>query len=134
MSDNPHADGTPLVRTDFSDEVAWTSLVDAATNPSDQGFRANLNVVSDQGFDGMVGEAVARSALGTNHAILFVVDKMTMTHPERPVLCINVAAPQQVFRVIPSELWSPENNLSLANMDFEEFVENVGSDGIFRGF
>jgi hypothetical protein len=27
-----------------------------------------------------------------------------------------------------------ENNLSLANMDFEEFAEAVDPDGVFRGF
>ena len=35
---------------------------------------------------------------------------------------------------IPSELWSVENNLNLANMDWEEFVEPVGEDDAFRGF
>jgi len=27
-----------------------------------------------------------------------------------------------------------ENNLSLANMDFEEFADSVDADGVFRGF
>jgi hypothetical protein len=31
-------------------------------------------------------------------------------------------------------MWGIENNLSIANMDFEEFAENVDDDGIFRGF
>jgi hypothetical protein len=31
-------------------------------------------------------------------------------------------------------LWGIENNLSIANMDFEEFGNAVGKDGIFRGF
>jgi hypothetical protein len=35
---------------------------------------------------------------------------------------------------IPSEIQSIENNLSLANMDFEEFAESADKDGIFRGF
>jgi hypothetical protein len=30
--------------------------------------------------------------------------------------------------------WSVENNLSLANMDFEEFANAVDVDGLFRGF
>jgi len=29
---------------------------------------------------------------------------------------------------------SVENNLSIANMDFSEFADNVDKDGIFRGF
>lgn len=134
MSDISSADGTPLIRTDFSDEDAWTQLVDAATTPSDEGFLANLHIISDQEFDGVTAEVLAQSVEGTSHLVLFIVDSMTMKHPEHPVLCIDVAAPEQVFRVIPSELWSPENNLSLGNMDFEEFAESAGNDGIFRGF
>ncbi|MDH6214469.1 hypothetical protein M2283_001752 [Streptomyces pseudovenezuelae] len=33
-----------------------------------------------------------------------------------------------------AELWSIENNLSGANMDFEEFADAVDDDGVFRGF
>jgi hypothetical protein len=40
----------------------------------------------------------------------------------------------RTFRVIPSEMWDVENNLSLANMDFPEFAGSTGPDGIFRGF
>lgn len=134
MSDISSTDGTPLIRTDFSDEDAWTQLVDAATRPSDEGFLANLHIISDQEFDGVTAEALAQSVEGMSHLVLFVADSMTMKHPEHPVLCIDVATPEQVFRVIPSELWSPENNLSLGNMDFEEFAQSAGNDGIFRGF
>jgi len=42
--------------------------------------------------------------------------------------------PGRSFRVIPSELWGVENNLSLANIDFEEFADAVDRDGVFRGF
>jgi hypothetical protein len=31
-------------------------------------------------------------------------------------------------------MWGIENNLSIANMDFEAFAENADPDGIFRGF
>jgi hypothetical protein len=31
-------------------------------------------------------------------------------------------------------MWSVENNLSLANMDFDEFADAVDAAGIFRGF
>jgi hypothetical protein len=42
--------------------------------------------------------------------------------------------PGRTFRAAPSEVQSIENNLSLANMDFFEFAESVGPDGVFRGF
>lgn len=42
--------------------------------------------------------------------------------------------PGRTFRVIPRELWSVENNLSIANMDYRDFADSVGADGVFRGF
>src|SRR5436190_13043794 len=38
------------------------------------------------------------------------------------------------FRAVPSAVQAIENNLSIANMDFEEFAGAVDSSGIFRGF
>ena len=38
------------------------------------------------------------------------------------------------FRRIPSELWSIDNNLNIANMDWENFAATVDEGGVFRGF
>jgi hypothetical protein len=38
------------------------------------------------------------------------------------------------FRAIPSMIQGIENNLSIANMDFEEFANAVDESGVFRGF
>jgi hypothetical protein len=38
------------------------------------------------------------------------------------------------FRAVTSHVHSIENNLSIANMDFFEFADNVEIDGVFRGF
>jgi len=58
---------------------------------------------------------------------------MTLSAAEHLVLCISLHG-EGSFRVPPNELWSVENNLSLANMDFEEFAEAVDTDGVYRGF
>jgi uncharacterized protein DUF6924 len=134
MADIPKRGETPLIRTDFNHEAAWNELIESARKPSEDGFLANLHIVDQQEFEGIAAEQLGKSAAYTNHAILFVADKVTMTHSERPVLCVDVFSPERKFRVIPSELWSAENNLSLANLDFEDFTEGVASDGIFRGF
>jgi len=63
-----------------------------------------------------------------------------LTHPDRPIQVVNLydyrAGPRSgdTFRVIPSEMWSVQNNLSLANMDWAEFADSTDEDGIFRGF
>jgi hypothetical protein len=58
-----------------------------------------------------------------------------MTDHERPVLVVDLSQePGRTFRVIPGQMWGVENNLSLANMEFSEFADNVDPDGVFRGF
>ena len=64
---------------------------------------------------------------------MVVADAQTMSDPEHTLLCID---PQTLnsLRVIPSLLWSIENNLSLANLDWRDFAENTDKDGVLRGF
>ena len=40
----------------------------------------------------------------------------------------------RAFRCIPSELWGVENNLNIANMDWDEFVAVTDQHRVFRGF
>jgi hypothetical protein len=107
-------------------------LLVAVGTESEDGFLANITMVDDPAFQGAEPGELARKA--DKHAVLFVADALTLTHPDRPILCIDPSAPQNSFRVVPQELWGVENNLSLANMDWEEFAGAVDADGIFRGF
>lgn len=66
---------------------------------------------------------------------LFVVDSGTLASSEYPVLVVDLKEQRgRQFRTAASELHSIENNLSISNMDFFEFADAAGSDGIFRGF
>ncbi|HWU56096.1 MAG TPA: hypothetical protein VN175_11390 [Rhizomicrobium sp.] len=129
----PTADA-PLVRTDFSDQSAWSQLLVVVRMPSEDGFLANITVVDDPAFQDADPRALAGGKNVLCHAVLFVADAMTFAHNDKPILCIAPPQPQHTFRVIPSQLWSVENNLSLANMDWEDFAGAVDADGIFRGF
>jgi hypothetical protein len=122
----------PFVRTDFSNSAAWRDLLILVRKESKDGFLANITVVDDAGFKDAQPLALAKHA--GRHAVLFVADAMTLSHADKPILCIDPCAPQNSFRVIPSQLWGVENNLSLANMDWAEFAGAVDADGIFRGF
>ena len=69
------------------------------------------------------------------HSFLFIVDRTAIEGPEFPVLVMDLSdEPGRTFRVIPSQIQGVQNNLSIANMDFHEFADNVDHDGIFRGF
>ena len=95
-----------------------------------------LRIVSDPTFDGLtVTELISLAQRGPYRTFLFVVDHVTLTDPEHPILVLDLAdEPGRTFRVVPSEMWGIENNLSIANMDFAEFAESTDADGVFRGF
>jgi hypothetical protein len=70
-----------------------------------------------------------------NHNFIIVVDATAISQPDHPLLIIDLYERSgNEFRAIPSQIQAIENNLSIANMDFEEFAESVDDDGIFRGF
>jgi hypothetical protein len=131
----PASQDTPLIRTDFSDERAWRDVARAAVAESDEGFRAHLSLCDDRVFEGAKPDLLTQSpADPMRHACLFVADAVTMTNDEHPLLCVDLLSPGRSFRVAPGALWGVENNLAIANMDFEEFADAVDDDGIFRGF
>jgi hypothetical protein len=107
------------IRTDFAHEEEWARIQEAIVEPqTEEGFIAYVEFIT-----------------------------LTLTHPDRPILAVNLydwvegledqgRGPRygDTFRVVPAELWSVQNNLSLPNMEWEEFADNVDGDGIFRGF
>jgi hypothetical protein len=102
---------------------------------SPDGFRAYISIIDDVGFSGASAEDLAGLAAHAGvHRLLLVVDSTTISHVERPILCIDLLETLHTIRVTPDVLWSIENNLSLANMDFADFAEAAGGDGIYRGF
>jgi hypothetical protein len=132
----PKTENALLLRTDFSDEAQWAALCEAVEAPSKEGFQANVECISDPAYDGLtVGELVALAPRGGDRSFAFIVDRVTLTGPERPVLVVDLYdEPGRTFRVVPSEMWGVENNLSISNMGFYEFADHVDPDGVFRGF
>jgi hypothetical protein len=131
----PTSNDTPLIRTDFSDERAWRDVARAAVAESEEGFRAHLSLCDDRAFEAAKPEQLAQSPADVaRHACLFVADAMTITHDEHPLLCVDLLSPGRSFRVVPGAHWGVENNLAVANMDFEDFADAVDEDGIFRDF
>jgi hypothetical protein len=124
-----------VLRTDFSDDSAWEAICAAIQEPVGE-FQAYVECLSDPEYDGLTLEELTDLVpQDFNHSFIFLVDRITLSHPERPILVLDLYdEPGRTVRVIPSEMWGVENNLSLANMDFFEFADNVDSDRIFRGF
>ncbi|MFB8106453.1 Curculin domain-containing protein (mannose-binding) lectin, partial [Streptomyces sp. NPDC056007] len=141
----PDTDETLLIRTDFSDPTAWQALLTTVTTPSQDGFLADVHPVDDLAYRDLTTEQILSAAGELDTDLLIVADKTALTAPEMPLLALLLSdendesgegeAGQEHgrLRVVATELWSVENNLSLANMDWEDF-ENASDGGVFRGF
>ncbi|MDJ0395854.1 hypothetical protein QMK17_21280 [Rhodococcus sp. G-MC3] len=133
-----------LLRTDFTDENAWRTIAVTAMAPvpqgSDMDFAANITCIDNRVYDGLTVDGVLNLMGEPPPYYIFLVDAETVRNPEMPIVTVYTGPDDperprgRTFRVIPTEMWSVENNLSLANMDFEDFADSTGEDGIFRGF
>lgn len=124
-----------VLRTDFSNEPAWEGICRSIEAPEGElGLRANVEFISDPAYVGLPpGEVPTICPAGV--AFLFIVDGVAISHPEHPILVLDLwELPGRSFRVIPSEMWGVQNNLSIANIGFGEFADAADQDGIFRGF
>ena len=137
VPDLSRSDRTLVIRTDFSDDRAWSQVRTALDTPTTEGFLASVEFIDQRRFDGATVERLLPLFPPSAHrAIVFVVDSVALHRPDQPLLVVDLLGEHRgrTFRVIPSEAWGVENNLSLANMDWEEFADHVDADGVFRGF
>ncbi len=129
-------DAAPVIRTDFSDDATWKKIKREVAARNLMGFSANVQFFDDPQYDGVSGlELLQRIPDPNAYGCIFVADATTMTDEEHPVLVLDPFNPEmKTFRVIPSEAWGVENNLSLANMDYSEFADAADPNGVFCGF
>jgi len=135
----PKSENSLLIRTDFSTDSVWSKLRSALEAINEDGFQANLTVIDDVDYAGLsVAQLIELKPSGEQrgeHSFAFLADATSHTNPEHPILVVELREnPGQIFRVIPTELWSVENNLALGNMDFKDFAQSVDADDVFRGW
>lgn len=138
-----------LVRTDFTDDAAWDQVRQEATREyGPDEFCADVEPVSDPQWAGAAWEAVKAAAPVDDESgpsVLFIADSITFASPEHPVLVVDLQdkflsvaefpeiAGRTPFRCLPSALWEVENNLSIANLDWEDFAGNLDDGEVYRG-
>ena len=134
--DIPDSNDPLVVRTWFDDNKEWNSISVELTKTYEMGFKAYVEFLDDKNYHMCSSDEIVKLCKSKyKHTFIFVADSLTFSNSEKSVLCIDLfEEPGKSFRVIPSELWGIENNLSIANMDFFEFYDNCDSDGVFRGF
>src|ERR1041384_1671678 len=137
MKPIPETENPLVLRTDFSNQVIWQAICKRIQQPVDIfHFRANVGFLDDKEYTDMTKtqllELIPESY---NHSFIILADRITISHPEHPLLIVDLYEKSgHEFRAIPTQIQAIENNLSIANMDFEEFAAAVDVDGVFRGF
>lgn len=134
----PAVEPVPLVRTDFTDDAAWAETVAEVTaerHVAGDAANADVEPVDDARYDGVtVGQLCRLVPPDAEWALLLVADRITMTSPERTVLVIDLDEETigRTFRATSDAVPEIENNLSLANMDWEDFANEADPDGVVR--
>lgn len=126
-----------VIRTFFSSDKDWSDISKQIIEPDKKyGFRAYVEFVSNKRNDNKNINDLKEEYAKTNYhyQFFFVVDSLTLNHKEKPILCVSIDPRDSIdrFRVIPEEMWIIENNLSIANISFEELILSVDNEGIHR--
>jgi hypothetical protein len=135
MKQLPETENPLVLRTDFSNQTAWEAICQTIRQPV-TGFYAYVEFVDEAGYAALTkAQLLALIPDHYTHSFIIIADQIAISRPDHPLLIIDLYERSgQEFRAIPSQVQAIENNLSIANMDFEEFAEAVDEDGVFRGF
>ncbi|TCJ95650.1 DUF6924 domain-containing protein [Nocardia alba] len=130
-------DDTPLIRTDYSDPARWDMMRRVVTTPNEDECAAYVEFIEDRAYRNLTFDRVLDLVPANfRHRMLIVADAITMNSAELPLLCVDLETDTygRALRVIAAELHSIENNISIVNMYFSEFIDAADGDEIFRGF
>ncbi|MGP3942644.1 DUF6924 domain-containing protein [Streptomyces sp. 6N106] len=132
-----------VVRTDFSDDVAWRTVVDLLHQPDDNGFEVRTFLLDDRAFAGaspadVISAAAAEPAL----EVVFLADAATMTG-DHPLLAVSTRSQEledgdmeldRAFRLTPPNVNVMHVNLAIGHMDFWEFAYHAAraTDRVLR--
>ena len=126
-----------VLRTDFSNRAVWEMICGIIQKPVGIfRFRANVEFVDDVEYAGLTKDQLLELIpKDYSHSFIIIVDRTAISLPDHPLLIVDLYERSgREFRAVPSQIQGIENNLSIANMDFEEFAEAVDESGVFRGF
>jgi hypothetical protein len=137
MKTIPNTENALVLRTDFSDQAAWVEICGELRKPvGTLHFLAYLDYLNDMEYAGIEkNQLLDLMPPSYSHSFIIVADEKAMTHPEHPLLIIDLSKDSAgEFRAVPSQIQAIQNNLSIANLDFKEFTDAADQDGVFRGF
>jgi hypothetical protein len=137
MKPIPETNNPLVLRTDFSNQAAWDSICTIIRKPVGSfRFRANVDFINELEYEDLTkDQLLGLLPKNYSHTFIILVDQTAISLHDHPLLIVDLYKRSgREFRAIPARIQSIQNNLCIANMDFEEFAEFVDSDGVFRGF
>jgi hypothetical protein len=144
-----------VIRTSFASDEQWEQVRKLIAAPQvhfGDEFFAYVRYVDDRRYQDSEPFDVVRSLPDDYPGMFcFVVDDPCLEDLEHPVLVVGFyptddnldsfrRKPRETppgdiatFRALPSQIQKIQNNLSIANLDFEDYSNHVDEDGVFRG-
>ena len=92
MKQIPEPENAPVLRTDFSDQIAWEKIRAEILKPVGIfRFRANVEFIDDIDFaDIRKDQLLETLPTDYSHSFIIVVDQIAISHPEHPLLIIDL--------------------------------------------
>lgn len=143
-------DAALIIRTDYSDEQAWTAVkAELMKSCGDGDFDPYLHIADDPQWTGCTSAQIHSAAsVDEELSVVFLADRDSMR--DYPVTLVAVAvltreecdsdeefeADGGEFRTVPAGVHEIHANLMIANLSFGEFKDAAEEDpqGTFRGF
>ncbi|GAB3677738.1 hypothetical protein GCM10027589_47980 [Actinocorallia lasiicapitis] len=128
------SDDLMAVRTDFSSAKNWAAVKKALVPRNGDVSPA---YVDDKAFRGLsVKQLMARLPVGYDGGLLVIVDRRAMTTRAHELLVVDLwEEPGRTLRVVASEYEELQANVVFAlTLEFSDYVDAAGADGVFRGF
>jgi hypothetical protein len=135
----PKTQNAVVIRTDFENQDAWNAvcnMIRALIYEGEHTFYAYVDFVELRECHGApVADLIALLPHDYEYSFFFVVDRDALANADLLILVVDLyESPGRTFRTMPTQIQCIENNLSIANMGFEEFAEATDQNGVFRGF
>lgn len=129
--------GFLLLRTDYSDDAAWSTALEAATAVypgSEWNVGAALTTLEGPELDGLTPEEIVALPRDADLFVLAVADSQTMR--DNTILFMDLSRYSdeigRTFRAIPEAVETIVVNLEIGNVSFFELADEADADGVFR--
>lgn len=120
-----------VVRTDFSDEALWQSLLDDMNNVRyDFPYITGVIVVDDAANDSLAPEQLRQELPEGSHGVA-IADTTALTSPQHLILMTPYSPDDTPFRVPANAIGLVVNPLVVGRLFWWELALDLGDDGIF---